>query len=297
MDTGSLWARVLGLHAGSPIAFHQVTRANNVSESINLSILIPCYNEDLSIEHLASELHPVLHDLRAGGASVEVVFVDDGSSDGTWSALQILAARLAPVAQVRLQRHPANRGLGAAVRTGFAACRGDVVVTTDSDSTYRFTEIPALLARLTPDVSIVTASPYHPEGSVAGVPPYRLVLSRGSSFIYRALVDPRIYTYTALFRAYRADVIRNVDFQSNGFLAIAELLVNAMLCGYKVAEYPTVLHSRVAGTSKAKLLRTIAAHLRFHARIVGRRVGIGGQPLRTAAPDSSLTVASGGQRR
>ncbi len=266
-------------------------------ETLDLSIVIPCYNEALSLDRLASELRPVLRDLRSGRTSVEVVFVDDGSRDGTWAALQTLAASLAPVAPVRLQRHATNRGLGAAVRTGLAASRGDVVVTTDSDSTYRYSEIPALLSRLTADVSIVTASPYHPEGGVAGVPPYRLVLSRGSSFIYRALVDSRIYTYTALFRAYRADVVRSVDFQSNGFLAIAELLVNAMLCGYKVAEYPTVLHSRVAGASKAKLLRTIAAHLRFHARIVGRRIGIFGQPLRAPARDGSLIVADGGSRR
>ena len=75
--------------------------------------------------------------------------------------------------------HEQNRGLGAALRTGFAHSRSDVVVTTDADGTYEFGEILGLCALLLPDVDVVTASPYHPEGGVDGVPAYRLLLSQG----------------------------------------------------------------------------------------------------------------------
>ncbi len=257
--------------------------------------MIPCYNEESSIPSIESEIRAVARDLSASGSVVEVVFVDDGSTDGTWPALTGLADRLRADVFIRLERHDTNRNLGAALRTGFAACRGSIIVTTDSDSTYKFSEIPALVSRLTSDVSIVTASPYHPSGGVAGVPPYRLVLSKGSSLIYRALVDPGIYTYTSLFRAYRAEVVRDVEFRSDGFLAVAEILVNAMFFGYRVAEYPTVLHARVAGTSKAKLLRTILAHLRFHGRIVLRRLHLGGAPR--ALPSGEALRVAGGPRR
>jgi dolichol-phosphate mannosyltransferase len=158
--------------------------------------------------------------------------------------------------------------LGAALRTGLTASRGQLVVTTDSDGTYRFTGIPEMMSYLTPDVDIVTASPYHPKGGVAGVPKYRLVLSQGASMMYRVLVDYRVYTYTALFRAYRRQVIDQIQFQSDGFLGGTELMVKAMLTGYRVTEYPAVLHRRVFGTSKAKLARTIKAHLRFQGRIL-----------------------------
>src|SRR5262249_44074581 len=152
-----------------------------------------------------------------------------GSTDKTWELMNELAAgKLLSSRQVRLQRHEINRGLGAALRTGFAAARGRIIITTDSDATYRFSEIPALLTRLSPDIDIVTASPYHPEGSVEGVPGYRLLLSRGSSLAYRLLVGGHLHTYTALFRAYRSEVVRTVTFDSDGFLAVAELLVNAM---------------------------------------------------------------------
>lgn len=239
------------------------------------SIVVPCYNEADNVEKLRNEFFPVITRLAADQGAVEVVFVDDGSRDGTWEALTGAFGDLAlPGVTVRFEKHVVNRGLGAALRTGFAAANGEVIVSTDSDGTYRFEEIPALLARLTPEVSIVTASPYHPEGGVANVPGYRLVLSRGSSILYRLLVSPRVHTYTALFRAYRRNVVKSIPFEADGFLAGTELMVKAMLDGHKVAEYPTVLHSRVHGVSKAKLVRTIRAHLRFQGQVLLHRLGV-----------------------
>lgn len=240
-----------------------------------LSIIIPCYNEAESVTSLHAGLRPVAAALATARGRVEVIFVDDGSRDGTLDALQATFAGSAPAdVSFRYAQHPVNRGLGAALRTGFAAAQGDIVVTTDSDNTYRLQEIPALLAHLTPDVDIVTASPYHPDGGVENVPGYRLVLSKGSSLMYRVLVDRRLHTYTALFRAYRREVVKSIEFEADGFLAGTELLVQAMQRGYVVAEYPTVLHARLAGVSKAKLMRTIRAHLGFQGRVLLYRTGL-----------------------
>jgi dolichol-phosphate mannosyltransferase len=109
---------------------------------VDLSIVIPCYDEESSIEHLAAELQPVLQALGET-ASVEVVFVDDGSTDRTWERLSGLSAAALKPALVTRLRHDATRGWGRTFKTGPTAARGDVVVTTDSDSTYRFTEISA----------------------------------------------------------------------------------------------------------------------------------------------------------
>lgn len=241
---------------------------------MDLSIVIPCYNELDNVPKIHREFFPVAAQL-AELHSLEVVFVDDGSTDGTGRALRdAIGNGHLPEMSVRFERHPVNRGLGAALRTGFAAARGEVIATTDSDGTYRFSELSTLLSYLTPDVDVVTASPYHPAGGVEGVPAYRLILSRGSSVIYRLLVDWRVHTYTCLFRAYRRQVIERVSFESDGFLAGTELLVKAMLTGYRVAEYPTVLHSRVSGVSKAKLARTILAHLGFQACVLLHRLNL-----------------------
>ena len=186
---------------------------------MDLSIVIPCCNEADAVPDLVTRLFPVIEQLRRE-RSVEVIFVDDGSKDRTHELLQeITAGQL----DMRIARHSVNQGVGAAVRTGFAQAQGHIVVVTDSDGTYRFESIPTLLGLLKPGVDIVTASPYHRLGGIDNVPAYRIFLSRSSSLIYQVLVDWHISTYTAMYRAYRLDVVRRVPFNSNGFLSAAEL--------------------------------------------------------------------------
>ena len=71
--------------------------------------------------------------------SIEVVFVDDGSKDSTYEALKnSFSALVHPAITVKFEKHVVNRGLGAALKTGFKAITGDVIITTDSDGTYHF---------------------------------------------------------------------------------------------------------------------------------------------------------------
>ena len=238
---------------------------------MDLTIVIPCYDEVENVELLASELTPVVESLRRG-RSVEIVLVDDGSTDGTGD---LLMTRFAAVPDAQVVRHPRNLGLGAALRTGFRHARGEVVVTTDSDASYPFLLILPLLDHLRPGVDVVTASCYHPDGGVENVPRHRVILSKMASLMYRVLVDRRIYTYTCMFRAYRREVLESVAFRSDGFLSVTELLANALLAGYVVREMPCRLRARRHGVSKAKIARTIAAHLRFQWQLLsarGRRV-------------------------
>lgn len=248
--------------------------------AVAVSVIIPCYNEHEALPQLRTKLVPVLDQLSArygGAGGCELVLVDDGSTDGT---LEGLRAALGDDPRVRILGHPHNRGLGAALRTGFTACRGERVVTTDADGTYDFAEIPGMLARLDEGFDVVTASPYHPEGGVLGVPAYRLVLSQGASLIYRTLLDGSIYCYTAMFRAYRRPVLSVIEFNAPGYLAMAELLAEALLRGFKVAEYPTVLTVRRYGQSKARVARILRDHLRFQASLVPRALRHRYQKLR-----------------
>lgn len=270
---------------------------------MDLSVVVPCYNEAENVDKLYRELLPVLKRLVNGDFpletpihTVELVLVDDGSRDGTLLALRaVFGAVDAPWLTVRTLQHPVNKGLGAALRTGFGAATGEVIVTTDSDGTYPFGEIPGLLACLKPGVSLVTASPYHPAGGVMNVPASRLLFSRGSSLLYRILVSRQLHTYTALFRVYRREVIERVGFEADGFLAGTELLVKALLSGYQVAEYPTVLHARVHGVSKAKILRTIRAHLGFQAEVLLWRLGVRRLSLLSSAEQRRRSVRLGSQ--
>lgn len=249
---------------------------------MKISVIVPCFNEADNIQKLEQEFFPVVEGLvdaclldNAPIENVEVVFVDDGSQDSTFEALQSAFARRARKRlAVKFEKHHVNRGLGAAIRTGFRASGGDILVTTDSDGTYKFSTIPALISSMNNGVDVITASPYHPHGKVIGVPAYRIFLSRGSSLLYRVLLKWNIYTYTALFRGYRREVVEQIAFRADDYLAGTELMVKAMLKGYTVAEFPAVLHRRVFGISKARLLQTILSHLRFQADLLLHRLHV-----------------------
>lgn len=248
---------------------------------MKLSVVVPCFNEEDNIDKLKTEFFPVIEKLLGseidGGKidAIEIIFVDDGSKDDTYNALKDAFGSYTHTSiSVKFEKHEFNRGLGAAMRTGFGAVTGDIIITTDSDGTYHFSTIPSLLEHLKGKVSIVTASPYHPKGDVVGVPGYRIFLSRGSSLLYRILLSWRVHTYTALYRAYRREVIDSVSFAADDFLGGTELMVKAMLKGYQVDEFPAALHQRMFGVSKAKLVRTIKSHLNFQGRLVLHRLKI-----------------------
>ena len=226
-----------------------------------VSIVVPIFNEEDGIEQLRHKLLD-LHRLLADEYEMEFVFVDDGSSDKTVEELQKKFA--GSPAPFTIAEHGINRGIGAAFRTGFEYCLGSLVCTIDADCSYSPQGLRLLLMALrsTGD-DIAVASPYHPNGGVEGVAGWRLVLSRGCSILYRLLSPLKLYTYTSIFRAYRAAVVRNVPFRSDGFVSAAEILVAAGRQGYTVTEVPMVLRARATGHSKMKILRTIGSHLRM----------------------------------
>ncbi len=242
--------------------------------AVKISLVIPAYNESEGVAQTADALRPVVVYLRKK-YDVEVVFVNDGSKDNT---AELLQTHFADDPAVRVVSHECNRGLGAAIRTGFQHATGDIIITTDFDGTYSFSTIPQLLSKLIVEhVDIVTASPYHPQGHVEGVPRYRLLFSFGASLLYRILVSWRLHTWTALYRAYRRRVVETVSFESDDFLAGTELLVKACRAGYSVSEFPTTLHVRTFGQSSIRIARVTLSHLKFQARLLKAALFGGGK--------------------
>jgi dolichol-phosphate mannosyltransferase len=224
-----------------------------------VSIVVPVFNEEAGIEQLKEKLLQ-LHGLLAHEFDLELVFVDDGSSDRTVEMLhQSFADSPVPF---MIAGHGTNRGIGAAFRTGFEHCRGSLICTIDADCSYSPDGLRLLLMALrVTGADIAVASPYHPQGGVEGVAAWRLLLSRGCSQLYRWLSPLKLYTYTSIFRAYRASVVQSVAFRSDGFVSAAEILIAAGRRGYTVTEVPLILRARTSGQSKMKIMRTIASHL------------------------------------
>ncbi len=206
-----------------------------------------------------------------GAAEWHFLFVDDGSTDNTLGGL-LRAARVE--SWIEIVRHPENLGLGAALRTGFEHSRSPIVCTIDSDCTYPPEKLPELAALIRDGSEIVTASAWHPESATAEGSRIRIRLSRMVSTLYKLLIGQDVYTFTCLFRAYRRESIQRIAFRSNGFAAVAEMMLRAMLGGYRVAEVPMRLESRRFGESKLKVSDAIVAHCRLlllTALMVGAR--------------------------
>ena len=234
-----------------------------------ISLVVPVFNEEDGIDQLRERLGTV-RTMWSDAADVEFVFVDDGSRDETPSALRrVFGAD--PLSQIVV--HNVNRGIGAAFRTGFARSRGCIVCTIDADCSYGPENLRALTEALDERAAdIAVASPYHPEGTVEGVPSWRLVLSKSCSTFYRVVAPVKLHTYTSVFRAYRKSVVESVAFQEDGFVSATEILIRAAEQGYHITEVPMTLHARKIGQTKMKILRTIRGHLRLVGTTGVRRI-------------------------
>jgi polysaccharide deacetylase family protein (PEP-CTERM system associated) len=246
-----------------------------------VTVVVPCYNEELTLPYLANTLRSVEAALAAR-YELRFVFVDDGSRDATWETMQrIFAGR----PRYELLRHPTNRGVASAILTGIRHADTEVVCSIDCDCTYDPHQLRRLIPMLTDGVDLVTASPYHAQGKVWNVPWWRLALSKGLSRLYRLVLNHQIATYTSCFRVYRRAAVIGLPVRAGGFLGVAEMLGLLDLSGGRIVECPAALEVRLLGRSKMKIARTMAGHLRLLARLAAaryRRRGVVG-PAQTAS--------------
>ncbi len=226
------------------------------SDATPVTLVIPLYNEEKTLAYLRRTLADFRGKL-SDRYRVHLLLVDDGSSDDTLAQLR---ARFADMPDCTIVEHGHNRGVAAAIMTGIRAAPTEIVCSIDCDLSYDPRHIAYMLDALG-DADMVTASPYHPDGQVLGVPPWRLFLSKTLSRMYSAVLDARIYTYTSCCRVYRKSAVAPLELHNDGFLGVAEMLIALIRSGGRVAELPAVLESRLLGESKMKIGRTIAAHL------------------------------------
>jgi len=252
-----------------------------------VTIVVPCHNEEMILPYLSNTLESV--EARLGDRyRVRFIFVDDGSTDGTHAELgRIFGGK----GNCRVLRIANNAGVAAAILHGIAHAADDVVCSIDCDCTYDPHELERMIPLLTEDVSMVTASPYHPEGHVRNVPGWRLMLSRTVSVMYRRVMQNKLSTYTSCFRVYRRSALGDIRLTRKGFLGITEMLGRLDLAGHRVVEHPTTLEVRMLGRSKLRVVRAIGAHLTLLAKLAVLRLGARSAPTqRTASQEARSAV-------
>ncbi|OQX89255.1 MAG: hypothetical protein B6D65_04140 [candidate division Zixibacteria bacterium 4484_93] len=228
-------------------------------KSHKLSVVVPVYNEEANILLLVDELESRLAPL---GIPYEIVLVDDGSTDGTKKVVNALSERHSEI--VPVSYYP-NRGRGYAMRQGFSASTGDIVVTIDADLSYSPDQIEHLVQPLLErdDVDIVVGSPYMKGGGTEKVPFFRLLVSRLGNMVLGLSFKGNIHTFTGIFRSYRKKVLDSLLLESDGKDIHLEILSKALACGYRVVEVPAVLRGRKKGKSKFRIGSTTRSHLVF----------------------------------
>ena len=241
---------------------------SGVSRVTKVSIVVPLYNERDGITDLLEGLKD-LESTLGEYYDFQFVFVDDGSDDGT---ADLLSEATLPYSQYRVVRHHVNRGIAAAIHTGIFHSDTDIVVSIDADGSYDALQLEEMLPLFTPEVDLLTASPYHPAGRVENVAPWRLWISKQASSLYRCTMQRKLYCYTSCFRIYRRSRFADLATKNTGFVGIAELLWIADARGLAIVEHPAVLRTRVTGKSKMKIFRAALQHFKLLGTIALHRL-------------------------
>jgi glycosyltransferase involved in cell wall biosynthesis len=201
-----------------------------------ISVVVPLLNEEQSLETLYREIADALDPLRH---EFEVVFVDDGSTDGSLSVLSRLHDEVSNVAVVHLRR---NFGKAAALQAGFLEARGDLVVTIDADLQDDPAEIPKLLAKLDEGFDLVSGWKTRRND-----PFTRRLFSRIFNWTTGAISGVHLHDVNCGLKAYRAEVLQGMRMYGELHRLIPVL---AAYRGFRIAEIPVNHRPRQHGRSR-----------------------------------------------
>jgi glycosyltransferase involved in cell wall biosynthesis len=201
-----------------------------------ISVVVPLLNEEHSLETLYHEIANALEPLDQG---FEVVFVDDGSTDGSLSVLSRMHDELPNVVVIHLRR---NFGKAAALQAGFLESKGHLVITIDADLQDDPAEIPKLLAKLAEGFDLVSGWKTRRNDPFA-----RRLFSRIFNWSTGVISGVRLHDVNCGLKAYRAEVLQGLRIYGELHRFIPVL---ASYQGYRVAEIPVNHRARQHGRSR-----------------------------------------------
>ncbi len=230
-------------------------------KTLELSIILPCFNEQENLKRIPAELLPVLKDLKK---DFEIIIVDDGSTDN--SVKETLKIKNN---QIKLIKHHKNLGAGVAFQTGFNEAKGKLLITMDTDLTFSPKFIPLLLETMkkNPSIDFIIGSP-RLGGYGKNVKFWRIIISKLSNRFYSFLLGKKVTAVTPFFRLYKTDQIKNLVLESKGFEIMAEILFKLVFSGKNFIEVPTPLTKRIYGVSHLNYPKEIVRHLFLVSKII-----------------------------
>ena len=209
-----------------------------------ISIVVPAYNE----EEVIGSLIKAVKDAKLG--DYELIIVNDGSNDNTEVIIKKEAKK---DKRIRLISHAHNQGLGAALRTGFAAAKKEIIVTMDSDLTHHPSFILNLLGCMEKKgCDVCIASRYVKGGGMRNVPMWRVALSKVANVFFSIIFHIKAKDITSGFKAYKAKKIKSVRITRTDFASQLEIMAKLARMKASFCEIPYILETRKKGVSKFK---------------------------------------------
>lgn len=232
-----------------------------------ISVILPVYNEAENIQECLRGLAQAL-----AGQSHEILVVYDFAQDTTLPAIRSMQD--AP-ATLRLVENNIGRGVACALKAGFAAAEGDVVVTTMADLSDPPEVIPAMAAKIRSGADVVSGSRYMRGGAQYGGPKLKGLLSFLAGWSLFHIAGLGTHDATTNFRAYSGDFLRTVNLESRrGFEVALELTAKAHLGGRVVDEVPSTWRDRSAGESRFRLMAWLPHYLRWYLKVMAAPLAI-----------------------
>jgi glycosyltransferase involved in cell wall biosynthesis len=228
---------VWGWHAVSDSQHVMNTSAHTQLIRPTVSFIIPAMNEEATLQELFEGIQANVALLSRGW---EIIFIDDGSSDGTWAEMSRLAAE--NPGRVRAMRFRRNRGKADALALGYESAEGEIVFTMDADLQDDPNEIPRFIEKLHQGYDIVSGwkrrrhDPWH-----------KVLPSRLFNAVLSKLVNVPLHDHNCGFKCYRRDVVKALPMYGDMHRMVPSL---ASFEGFRTAEIPVQHHARKHGVSK-----------------------------------------------
>ena len=218
---------------------HAAPGARGAHEYRLLSVIVPVYNERVTVAEVIRRIRAV--DVPVG---VEVIVVDDGSSDGTDKVLSALGD-----STVRILTHKVNQGKGAAIRTGLGAARGDLVLVQDADLEYDPEDWPSLLDPiLRGKAQVVYGSRF--TGQRKNMLPLHWMGNRFLSLVTNILYSSTMSDMETCYKLFDRRVLEGITIQSDKFDFEPEITAKVLRRGYRIYEVPISYAGREVSEGK-----------------------------------------------
>ena len=208
---------------------------------IDISVVISLLNEEESLPELCTWIVKVCNENKF---SYEIIMIDDGSTDNSWSVIESLSAENKNIKGIKFIK---NYGKSAAIYEGFAAAEGEVVITMDADLQDDPAEIPNLIKKMNEGYDLISGWKKVRHDPISKTLPSKLF-----NFVTSKLTGIKIHDFNCGLKAYRREVIEDIDVYGEMHRYLPVL---AKWEGYKISEIPVKHHPRKFGITKFGLNR------------------------------------------